>query len=240
MMGDVMEVYHGSPIVGLKEITTNESTQQGKCVYATTKPLYAAIFASINGMLVSPKIIGFNKEKIFMVERQKGSFDSLKNKRVSIYILDGNNFNSPREHDEEFERTANCDQKVLDEIVIDDIYEYLKEHNVLFIEYKDRMKYGIPINDEYLIQGILKTYLWKIEGRKEEDILLGNKHIELYCKEFPDFSEKIYDFKNIVDNLNDIKAGEFVKNLWDNKSQDFNYELIEEYTNYINNSNNKI
>lgn len=66
-----MEVYHGSPVLGLKEIITNESTQQGRCVYAATKPLYAAIFASINGMLIPPKIGGFNKEKIYMIERQK-------------------------------------------------------------------------------------------------------------------------------------------------------------------------
>lgn len=46
-----MELYHGSPISGLKEIIAKESTQQGECVYAATKPIYAAIFAGVNGIL---------------------------------------------------------------------------------------------------------------------------------------------------------------------------------------------
>lgn len=237
---NIVNVYHGSPISGLKEIIAKESTQQGKCVYASTKLLYAAIFGGINGMIVPPKIGGFNEEKIFMIERQENSFDKLKNKRISIYVLDGNNFNLPREHDEQIERTANENQSVLKEIIIDDVYEYLKENNVEFIEYKDRTKYGIPNNDTYLIQGILKTYLWKIEGRAEKDILFGNKHIEIYCEEFPNFREKIIYLKNIIDNLDDDLAGDFIKKMWNSDKDDFNYELINEYISYIQHNNNKI
>ena len=137
-----MELYHGSPISGLKEIEAKESTQQGKCVYAATKPIYAAIFASINGMIISPKIKGFDEEKILIIERQENSFDRMKKKKISIYVLDGSEFNLPRKHDEQIERTANRNQKVLKEIIIDDVYEYLKDNNVEFIEYKDRTKYG--------------------------------------------------------------------------------------------------
>ena len=234
-----MELYHGSPISGLKEIIAKESTQQGKCVYAATKPIYAAIFAGVNGMLVPPKIVGLNQEEIFMIERQPNSLDKMKNKKISIYVLDGNNFNSPREHDKQIERTANENQKVLKEITIDDVYEHLKENNVKFIEYEDRTKYGIPSNDEYLIQGILKTYLWKIEGRKDDNILFGSKHIETYCKEFPKFKDKIIFLKNIIDNVDDNLATDFIKNLWDNDKNDFNYEIINEYTSYIEKNNNK-
>lgn len=234
-----MELYHGSPVSGLKEIIAKESTQQGKCVYAATKPIYSAIFAGVNGMIVSPKISGLNQEEIFMIERQKNTFDKLKNKKISIYVLDGNNFNPPRKHDEQIERTANENQKVLKEIIIEDVYEYLKENNVKFIEYKDRTKYGIPSNDDYLIQGILKTYLWKIEGREEEHILFGNKYIETYCKEFPNFKDKIIFFKNIIDNIDDNLANDFIKNLWDNDKNDFNYEIINEYSSYIEKHNNK-
>lgn len=234
-----MELYHGSPILGLKEIEAKESTQQGKCVYAAIKPIYAAIFAGINGMLVPPRIIGLNEEKILMIERQENSFDKMRNKKISIYVLDGTNFNPPREHDEQIERTSNESQRVLREIIIDDVYEYLKENNVEFIEYKDRAKYGIPSNDEYLIQGILKTYLWKIEGRDNNNLLFGNKHIEIYCKEFPNFKEKILYLKNIIDNLDDNLASEFIKKLWDNDKNDFNYEIINEYNSYIERNSNR-
>lgn len=231
-----MEVYHGSPISGLKEIIARESTQQGKCVYAATELIYAVMFGGINGMLVPPKISP--KLKI-MVERQLNQFDKLKNKKISVYVLDGKNFNLPREHDEEYERTANEDQKVIKEIIIDDVYKYLKENNVEFVEYKDRIKYGIPSNDEFYIRGILKTYLWKIKGREEKNILFGNKHIEIYCNEFPHFSEKIYYLKNIIDNLDDELASDFIENLWNNDKNDFNYEIINEYVNYIEKNKSK-
>lgn len=75
--------------------------------------------------------------------------------------------------------------------------------------------------------------MWKIEGRKEGNIISGNKHIELFCNKFPNFREKIYYFKNIIDNIDDNLAIEFIKKLWDKDSNDFNYECINKYIQYI-------
>ena len=154
-------------------------------------------------MKVPPKIIGLGGEKIIIIERQEHSFDKMKNKKISIYVLS--------------------------EIIINDVYNYFKENNVELVEYKDRTKYGIPSNDEYLIQGILKTYLWKIQGRESKNILFGNNHIKIYCEEFPKFKVKIIYLKNIIDNLDDDLVSDFIKELWDSSKNDFNYEIINEY-----------
>lgn len=237
-----MKLYHGSPISGLKEIKVNDSTQTGKCVYAATRHIYAVIFAAIKLMnpLITPKFIGVKKYEesnlmsdLRLIERQSGDLDRLKGKKVSIYVLDDKNFNLPREHDEMYEITSYQDAKVLEELVIEDLYEYLRKIGITMVEYKDRGKYGIPTNDDYFIVGILKTYSWKIRSGEEKEIIRANSKLDEYCEYRPDFREKLLYLKGIVDNLDDQEKDIFLENLWIKEKNDFNIDIINEYSNYI-------
>ena len=237
-----MKLYHGSPISGLKEIKVNDSTQTGRCVYAATRQIYAIIFAAIKLMnpLITPKFIGVKKYEesnlmsdLCLIERQLGDLDRIKGKKVSIYVLDDKNFNLPREHDEMYERTSYQNVRVLEEFVIEDIYEYLRKIGITMVEYKDRGKYGIPTNDDYFIVGILKTYSWIIKSGEENEIIRANRKLDEYYEYRPDFKEKILYLKNIIDNLDDNERDFFIKNLWSNEKNDFNTDIINEYSNYI-------
>lgn len=239
-----MELYHGSPIQGLKEIKPNESTQKGNCVYAAVHPMYSAVFAAINAMNtpITPKVLGWKQLEesnfssgLTVVEREAGSLDRIKGKKISIYVLDGSEFNPPREHDEKYERTASGPQKVLREIVIDDIYTFLKNNNVNLVEYKDREKYGIPANDDHLLKGILKTYLWKRQTWDENEIIRANEQIEMISNYRNDFKDKINILKLIVDNLTKEENEIFLDSIWDENNNCLNQKIIIDYYDYVNN-----
>lgn len=109
----------------------------------------------------------------------------------SIYLLDDNNFKTFDNHSagDNIELRVEGPQEVKGEIKITNDLDYLKENGVIFYSYQDREKVGIPKTDKYLVQGILKTYLWKIEGREEEDFQKGDTSLITMKQEFPKYNE---------------------------------------------------
>lgn len=226
-------IYHGSTIENLKVIEPKESTQKGEYVYGTPNILYAAVFAIIQrtGYIFPPKF-GTNPENLYLAERFENQFSTLKNLSASIYVLNEENFKSfekdPEGHSsgDDIELRASGPQVVKQEIKIRNIYEYLEKSGLTFVEYKDRAKVGIPEDNKYLVQGIFRTYLWKIEGRKEEDIHRGEMHLTSSKKQIPEYGEFIDYIKNIILKLSQKEAEIFVEKFYDKKTNNFDFDFI--------------
>ena len=77
-------------------------------------------------MSISQIIEKYHKNRVENIKKMSNGID--RDMAIGSFVAD----------DEQIERTANENQKVLKEITIDDVYEVLKENNVKFIEYKDK------------------------------------------------------------------------------------------------------
>ena len=224
-----MPIYHGSPIHGLKTIEKRISTQKDSFVYGTDNMLYAVMFGAMKLCYdVSPIIPLAKFSKPTLIERFPYSLDYLKGKQLSVYVLNENNFNSFDNHSagDSIEKRASGDQNVVKEIVIDDVYEYMKNNGVNLVNFENRQEYGIPEDFKYVIQGVMKTYLWKIEDKTEENIINAKNHIEMYKKGLPQYSELLDKLVNIVDGMDIDEAKEFVNQIYDKNINEFNEELI--------------
>lgn len=234
-------IYHGSIVQNLKEITPKESTQKGEFVYGTPDIVTAVIFAvAMHSGKTFPPLIKLQPGHQVIAEKFENQIQAFNNMPVSIYVLDEKNFKSfkdePTGHSsgDHIELRAEGIQKVKEEIKIDNALEFLKNNGVTLVEYKDREKVGIPKSDKYLIQGILKTYLWKIEGRQEEDYKRGDIFLEQTLNSFPKYKELTYDLIELIKKLPEKEAIGFVKNIYNKETDTFNKEAIKQAEIYLN------
>lgn len=226
-------IYHGSTIPDLKVIKARESTQKGTYVYGTPNMITAAIFAIAQktGKPYSPKL-KLEPGHQSIAERFENQFASLENMKISIYIMDEKNFKpfedetSGHSAGNDIELRAEDSQKVKGEIKIDNVLEFLKNNGVTFYEYKDREKIGIPKTDKYFVQGALNTYLWKIEGRTNEDLIRGEIYLNQFKENFPQYNELVDSLKNMILLLSEEKSKEFVKKFYNKDKDCFDNEFI--------------
>lgn len=232
-------IYHESIQSGLKFIEPRVSTQKGAYVYGTTNMVYAAIFAVIQQTdKPFPPKFGINPSNIYLAERFENQFKSIENIKASIYVLDENNFSSFDNHSagDEVELRASGIQEVKKEIIIENVIDYLKENGVTFYKYKDREKVGIPKSDKYFVQGILKTYLWKIEDRDEVGLKLGNEFLDDVKGKFYKYNDLLDSFSKIIRVLSNDEANWFIDNMYDKSKDKFNMEVINQTNEYVKNA----
>lgn len=140
-------MYHGTNIPNLKAILPNRSGY----VHATPHLAFALIFASRERNSLIGKWHIRNGIPYFC-ERKEGIIDRLfEGIPANIYVLDGKNF-IQKEGMERYEYVSDKEEKVIDEIVVDNIKESLLEiqnkGEFQFIDYKDREKYFPNIDKE--------------------------------------------------------------------------------------------
>lgn len=231
-------IYHGSSIPNLTEIEARESTQKESYVYGTTNIVYAAIFSILQRTdKPYPLKFGFKDKAPYIAERFEGQLDSIKNIKSSIYVLDDRDFVSFNNHSagDSIELRANKSQKVLQEIKIDNVIDFLKKKGVIFYSYAEREKVGIPKGDKYFVKGMLKTYLWKIEGREDEDFYRGKEHIEYFKKYFPKYREFVDYLVYIINNLNEEDGVMFVEKFYNSKTDEFDKDVIRDFAEKLDN-----
>lgn len=253
-------IYHGSPVQDLKIIKPNKSTQKGEYVYGTPNQTTAALFAAIKILIdesLPPICKSFTPNNFTIIERFENQFNILENKNISIYILDEKNFlsftNASSGHssgDEIEVRSKNEKepQEVKSEIKINNVLDFLQQNNVNLIKYKDRQKEGIPQSDKYIIPGVLKTYLWKIEGRQVDNFIWGNVYLKDMKERFAKFLKQTDEDMNILDettqiinNLTDKEAYELINNIYEKEKDIFNTDELEKQKELLfeNNSSKK-
>jgi hypothetical protein len=164
------KLYHGSHVQGLKEIQPKESENGQSYVYAVSTLPFALIFSVQvrNTFIASWGRLGDNTP--YFCEKRPGAFDLFyKGKKSSIYILDSKNF-FQKENMWKEEYVSKEIEKVLEEIKVEDVKEYLldieKKGEFKFIPYKDREKY-FPNIDEDAMRSAMKM----IEKYGEEKML---------------------------------------------------------------------
>lgn len=178
------KLYHGSHIQGLKEITPKESGWDKSYVYAISTLPFALIFSV---QVRNTFIAGWGRLKDntpSFCEKRPGAFDLFyKGKKSSIYVLDSKNF-FQKENMWKEEYVSEKTERVLEEIRVEDVKEYLldleRKGEFKFIPYKDRKEY-FPDIDGKAIQDAMKM----IEKYGEERILKAIK------KWRPDILEEI-------------------------------------------------
>ena len=237
------KIFHGSTISGLKEIEARKSSQKGSYVYGTPNLLYAAIFSILQRTdKPFPPKFGWRDGELYIVERFPNQFASISNVSSSIYILDKNYFHKFDDHSEseDIEVRAEGNQKIIDEIKIPNVLEYIKKNGVKLYSYEEREKFGIPHDDKYMVQGILKTYLWKIEDESEEGKLQGKEQIEQVKRTWGKYSDIIDSLVTIVDNLPKEERQQFVSSVYDAKNERFNQDIINRATDIMKKNINQI
>lgn len=175
-------VYHGSYIPNLKIIKRNNSTHNQALVYATHSKIIAAIFSSKKHSDLYYSLSGNGiTSKITLVERKKGMFKDIFNTKGYIYSLDKKNFQIGKTG-WSAEVVSTCDEKVIKEEVITNIYNELikqnKKGNIALYLYPNRPSF-IPLDNSDLIPKIAKYH-------KDSNIVKA--FIELY----PELKDKLY------------------------------------------------
>ena len=223
-------IFHGSTIPNLKEIEARNSTQKGSYVYGTPNLLYAAIFSILQRTNKPfPPKFGWKDKEIYLVERFPHQFDSISNIKSSIYILNKDNFHQFNDHSEseDIEVRAEENQKVQAELKIPNTLDFIKKYGMKLYSYEEREKFGIPKDDKYIIQGILKTYLWKIEDDSKEGRLQGKEQIEKIKLTWNKYNDIIDRLIFITDNLPKEERQKFVNNIYDKQNNKFNEKEIQ-------------
>ena len=168
------KLYHGSHVQGLKEIKPKESGHGEQYVYAISTLPFALIFSvPVRNTFIASW--GRLKDSTpYFCEKKLGAFDLFYNgKQSSIYVLNSKNF-FQKENMWKEEYVSKEIEKVLEEIKVEDVKEYLlkldKEGSFKFILYKDRKKY-FPNIDQDAIKDAMKM----IEKYGEEKMLKAIK-----------------------------------------------------------------
>ena len=222
-------IFHGSTVSNLKEIEARKSSQKGSYVYGTHSLLYAAIFSVLQRTNKPfPPKFGWKDGKIYIIERFPNQFDSIANVSSSIYILNKEIFHKFDNHSEseDIEVRAEGNQKVNGELRIPNVLDFIKKNGVKLYSYDEREKFGIPSDDKYMVQGVLKTYLWKIEDESEEGKIQGKAQIENVKQTWWKYNDIIDGFVSIIDNLPKEERQSFVANVYDTKKEQFNTDVI--------------
>ncbi|KUK77297.1 MAG: hypothetical protein XD93_0416 [candidate division WS6 bacterium 34_10] len=154
------KLYHGSNLPDLDVIIPNRSGY----VHATSELAFALIFSSRERNSLIAKW-GMGKNNIpYFCERVRDIFNTLYSGQSSyIYVLDDTNF-FQKDKTWRYEYISDKEAKVLDQIVVGDIKEYLldmqKNGEFQLIRYEDRKKYFPNIDDEtvQIVLSIAKKY----------------------------------------------------------------------------------
>ena len=159
-------VYHASKTQGLKTIEPRASTHGQEWVYAMAKPEYCIIFIGSGGDFVNQTM--FIEDVPCIVERFKDSLEySYKNKKGSIYKLDGTDFkNGMTSFDVELICNHCCE--VINEEKIDDVLSNildLESQNKLIIYRYPNMPQGMPTDKSDLIS---RAVMWAKQFPVEE------------------------------------------------------------------------
>lgn len=221
-------IFHGSTISNLKEIEARKSSQKGSYVYGTPSLLYAAIFSVLQRTdKPFPPKFGWKDGEIYIIERFPNQFDSIA-VSSSIYILNKENFHRFNDHSEseDIEVRAEGNQNVSGELKVPNVLNFIKKNGVKLYSYDEREKFGIPRDDKYMVQGVLKTYLWKIEDESEEGKIQGKAQIENVKQTWGKYNDIIDGFVSIIDNLPKEERQSFVANVYDTKKEKFNTDVI--------------
>lgn len=180
-----LKVYHSSKISGLKIIEPRVSTHGKPWVYAAKNLATSAMFLGDNFDFICQTGVLDSSETPFIWERFEGAFETgYKNKRGSIYVLDGSNFKEGMTSWSD-DLVAVSTQKVLDEIVIENVEVYLQnlgKRGELKIFYYPNTPEGSP-NDKSDI--IKKAVNWTIQ--------FGEKTLTQLEKYHPDILEKVIE-----------------------------------------------
>lgn len=236
-------IFHGSSVSNLKEIEARESTQKGSYVYGTPNLLYAAIFSAIQQTNKPfPLKFGWRDGEIYIVERFPHQLESISNVSSSIYILNRDNFHPFDDHSESesIEVRAEGNQKVIDELKVSNVLEFIKKNGVKLYSYDQREKFGIPRDDKYMVQGVLKTYLWKVEDESEEGKVQGKKQIDSVKQTWGKYNDIIDYFVTIIDHLPKEERQSFVSNVYDVKKENFNMDEIHRAESVIKKNMNQV
>ena len=238
-------IYHGSTISNLKVIEPHSSTQAGSYVYGSPNYLVAVIFSIIQKTdKPFPLKFGWDKdENFYLAERFPHQFDSISNISSSIYTLSENDFKAFSNHSagNNIELRTDKVQMVLKEDKIENALEYLRQHKVCLYPYSEREKAGIPHSDNYMVQGVLRTYTWKIEDNSTDSYLLAQNHLD-YCKSaLPQYANLIDYYADIINRLPKEKRELFVDCLYDKQKERFDRNAIKKFLkeNRIDISKNK-
>ncbi len=158
-----MELYRGTKIAGLKEMKPRLVNHSKAYVYATTDKIESIIYSVKGGNLNYTNIYGYddNNERC-LIERKENALEEIFNQEGRYYILEPTDFkknNSLGVGNNEY--VSEKPVKVLKEVTIKNVWEYLKElekNNQLKIyRYPDRPK-KYPKDDSDLIECAALTY----------------------------------------------------------------------------------
>lgn len=146
-------LYHGSPVMGLNRLETNDSTH-GNYLYATPDKDIATIFAGKCGDDLTSTIYRNSKgEPWNLVERMPGVFDTMYNNSASLYVVDDSTFKDI--HSSFNELVSEVGVNVLASYNIANVYDKIKElelqGKIKIYNYPSRPK-EIPDDDSDLIE----------------------------------------------------------------------------------------
>ncbi|HRX44316.1 MAG TPA: hypothetical protein P5059_03650 [Candidatus Dojkabacteria bacterium] len=142
------KLYHGSNKPNLKEIVPDKSGY----VHTTSELAFVLIFSSRERNSLIAKW-GMNKDNLpYFCERTENIFNTLFNEKSSyIYVLDSRNF-FQNDKTWKHEYISEKKEKVVNEIVVENIKEYLlnmeKKGEFQSIRYEDRKKYFPNIDND--------------------------------------------------------------------------------------------
>ena len=153
-------VYHGSPVQGLKRIEVRDSMDNGKKVYAAKNLVVAAMFIGRAGGDFTCSI--GSEDTPYVCERFEGALSSRYNLSGSIYELNSGNFSSNKNLWGE-EVTSSKDESVLNEIILDSASNFLhglqKEGKLNIYKYPSRPDH-IPSDDSDLVKRAIDWHSW--------------------------------------------------------------------------------
>lgn len=162
-------VYHCSPLSDVKTLNTRVGTHGKAWVYATKEMVMSAVFLGREGGDFTC-MIGRNKDGIvYITERFKGAFDLRYKESGSIYKLSSKGFLENKTSWNE-EVVSPAPVKVLEEIAVKDVREYLKglekEKRLIIAHYPER--YMLPENDTDLVSRGIE---WTVKAKNQEAYL---------------------------------------------------------------------
>lgn len=202
-----MKIYRGCKETGLKTMEPKLVNHGNSFVYGTTDKIEAIIYSVKGGNLNYTNIYGYDDDgSRCLIERKTNCLEEIFNKEGRYYILDDKDFIKHEKigvGDNEYVSTKPV--KVLEEIIIPNVWEYFKQleksGNFKIYRYPSRPKI-YPDDDSDLIDCALLTY-YQIGNI---DMAFG-----LLEKYHPEMSERINNIKNKIKDMSKDELDEYIK-----------------------------
>ena len=202
-----MNLYRGTKISGLKEMKPRLVNHGEPLVYATTDIVEAIIYSVKGGNLNYTNLYGYDDDgKRCLIERKEGTLKDVFSTSGRYYILDDSTF---FKHEVlgvgDNEYVSREKVKVLDEIVIPNVYDYLCEQErkgIIKIYYYPNRPLAYPDDDGDLIECAICMYL------NGEDSM---KSFELLEKYHPELHDRIIITKDYLNRTDKEKVQEELK-----------------------------